>query len=169
MRDPALLKFLFRDGAIILATGALWAFVDGAGVAFQVFVAVMTALCGYLVHEWGHLFGCWFRRSRVEIPARATSLFLFNFDVGCNDRRQFNAMAMGGFIASTVYVILLAMLLPLELLAGKVAMALAVIGVAATFIFEVPTAWRVFRGAPLPRQGPAFVSTLDTPKDGYSG
>ncbi len=95
----------------------------------------------------------------MVLPDRVTAVFLFNFDVGRNDRRQFNAMVMGGFAASIAFVILLVAVLPLNLLAGKIAMILTVIGVAATFIFEVPTAWRVFRGAPLPQQGPAFVST----------
>jgi len=159
MGDPRTLKFVVRDGVIAAITLLLWFWLlRSGGVALNIVTALMTVICGYLAHEWGHLFGCWFRGSVVQMPERVTALFLFNFDVGRNDRRQFNAMAMGGFIASVVYVFALAALLPLDLLAGKIAMALTVIGVIATFVFEVPTAWRVFRGAPLPTQGPAFVS-----------
>src|SRR6185503_20932246 len=118
MHDPNLKIFLVRDGAIAALTAALWLWLvaAGGGVILQVATGLMTVVCGYLAHEWGHLLGCWFRGSAVQMPDRVTALFLFNFDVGRNDRRQFNAMAMGGFIASVVYVVVLVAVMPLDLL-----------------------------------------------------
>ena len=162
--------FAARDGLVLAATAALWWFVIDAGdagtwrAALNVLVALLTAGCGYLVHEWGHLLGCWARRSHVRMPTAITSVFLFNFDLGRNDRRQFNAMAAGGFIASIAFLALVSAAAPLHLLAGKLAAALVAIGVAATLIFEVPTAWRVFRGGALPRQGLAFVPRMGDPE-----
>ncbi len=155
-----LLAFIVRDGGFTLLTLAAWSLLldRHGGAALNIAAGLMTVVVGYLIHEWGHLIGAWSRRSVVVIP-KWTSPFLFNFDVGCNSREQFNAMAMGGFIASIVFVVAIAALLPMHLLASKIAATLTAIGVIATFILEVPTAWRVFRGAPLPQQGPAFVST----------
>lgn len=163
MTDPHLRAFVVRDGSFALLTVAAWWVLvhrggGSGGVTFNVVVGLMTVIAGYLAHEWGHLLGAWSRASTVVIP-KWTSPFLFNFDVGRNSREQFNAMAMGGFIASIAFVVVIAALLPMHLLASKIAATLTVIGVIATFVLEVPTAWRVFRGAPLPQQGPAFVST----------
>jgi hypothetical protein len=159
MNDRALAGFIIRDGGFTLLTAASWLALlrDPGSVTLNVLVAAMTVVVGYLAHEWGHLIGAWSRRSVVVIP-RWTSPFLFNFDVVRNGRAQFNAMAMGGFVASLLFVVALAAFLPMHLLASKIAASLTAIGVLATFILEVPTAWRVFRGAPLPSQGPAFVS-----------
>lgn len=165
MQKRRVVPLLIRDLLLVAATLALWNGVLRAGdesataIALNILAGLMTVLTGYLAHEWGHLLGAWSRNSVVQLPTRLTSTFLFNFDVGCNDRRQFNAMAAGGFVASIVFVVLLLILVPWNLLAGKIALSLTAIGVAATFILEVPTAWRVLRGAPLPSQGPAFVST----------
>jgi hypothetical protein len=158
MIDRNLPGFIVRDGGFTLLTVASWLLLveRGGGMALNVVVGLMTVVAGYLAHEWGHLIGAWTRKSRVVIP-KWTSPFLFNFDVARNTNRQFNAMAMGGFIASIVFVVLIAATLPMHLLASKIAASLTVIGVIATLILEVPTAWRVFRGAPLPQQGPAFV------------
>lgn len=166
-----LVPFVVRDGLLVAANLGLWAWVArvghaaGAGpVALNILAGLMTVLTGYLVHEWGHLAGCWARGSAVRLPDSVASVFLFNFDVGRNDRRQFNAMAAGGFIASIAFVALLVLLVPRDFLAGKIALVLTVIGVIATLVLEVPTAWRVFRGGALPQQGPAFVSSAPAGK-----
>ncbi|HZP13461.1 MAG TPA: hypothetical protein VFB36_13660 [Nevskiaceae bacterium] len=160
MSDRNLRGFVLRDGSFTLLTLVAWSVLvqRGGSAAFNVVVGLMTVVAGYLAHEWGHLIGAWTRGSAVVIP-KWTSPFLFNFDVGRNSRQQFNAMAMGGFVASIVFVVVIAATLPMHLLASKIAATLTAIGVLATFVLEVPTAWRVFRGAPLPSQGPAFVST----------
>lgn len=164
MQTSRLLPFALRDVAVAAAMLLLWSVALRApdtawGSAMHVAAGLATVLVGYLAHEWGHLLGALWRRSAVRLPDRLLSAFLFNFDVGCNNRAQFNAMVAGGFIASLLFVALALLLIPWEPLAGKIALTLTALGVAATFILEVPTAWRVFRGAPLPQQGPAFVST----------
>jgi hypothetical protein len=152
------LPFFVRDSAFTALALALWAYLPTQNLALHVVTGLMTVVVGYLIHEWGHLVGCWMRGSAVRMPDRITAVFLFNFDVQRNDRAQFNAMAMGGFLASIVFVVVLLAFVPLHTLAGKIAVVLTILGVIATFILEVPTAWRVFRGAPIPQQGPAFVA-----------
>lgn len=154
-----------RDAWIILATLLVWwidAGLRAQGGAVSLAVAtlagVMTALCGYLVHEWGHLLGALSARSVVHLQDRIASVFLFQFDSDHNDRSQFLRMSMGGFVASALMIALLVAVLPLEAIAGKIAMLLVVLGVVATFLLEVPVAWRVAHGAPLPR-GAAYRSS----------
>jgi hypothetical protein len=50
--------------------------------------------------------------------------------------------------------------LPLQAWSGRIAMALVFLGVVATFILEVPVAWRVAHGAPIPH-GTAYRSSTD--------
>jgi hypothetical protein len=120
---------------------------------------VLLALTGYLLHEWGHLLGALAAQSRVELPRSIAAVFLFKFDTGANDRRQFLWMSAGGFIASAAVVALYFGLLSFDRLADRIALGLTGLGVLATAILELPPAWRVLRGADLPQQGPAFVST----------
>ena len=160
-RLPAL---LIRDCAIAAVTVALWMWTlrtgpahDAATVMLHLGTALMTVLSGYLVHEWGHLLGAYYRGSVVHLPETPLAAFLFRFDTGRNSREQFLAMSLGGFISSAIAVAVLFLLLPWELLASKVALALVVLGVVATFILEVPSALKVYRGAAMP-QGAAFVA-----------
>ena len=154
-----------RDGAIVVAVIAAWAWLlRGSAlagflyVALSVLLAAATTLLGYLAHEWGHLLGAVGARARFELPATPfESPFLFRFDRDRNTRRQFFAMALGGFAASIVSVPLFMLLLPSGVLATWITLALVAIGVAATLIIEVPEFWRVWRGGPLPH-GAAFVS-----------
>ena len=76
-----------RDLLIVAATLALWrqdAALRGAGggiaVATAVATGIMTAVCGFVVHEWGHFLGALSSRSDVRIPSTPLSLFLFQFD-----------------------------------------------------------------------------------------
>jgi hypothetical protein len=80
-----------------------------------------------------------------------TSTFLFFFDVGANDRRQFLAMSLGGFAASAIALPVLFERLPAGALSSWVAMGLAAAGLVATLVTELPPFFRVMRGAPLPR------------------
>lgn len=118
--------------------------------------ALLLTLCGVVVHEWGHLLGAWCRRARVAYAATPFSLLLFRFDSARNDRRQFLAMAYGGFAASLAYLLLMLTVLRWRYYADALALALIALGVLATLVLEVPLAWRVRRGAPLPR-GAAYV------------
>jgi hypothetical protein len=156
-----------RDASIIAVTLLVW-WVD-AGLRDQtgtitalvgVVAGVLTTLCGYLVHEWGHLLGALSAGSTVHLPAKIASIFLFQFDSDRNSRAQFLRMSMGGFVASALVIVLLVAVVPLHALSGKVAVTLVVLGVLATFILEVPVAWRVARGAPIPR-GAAYRSAAD--------
>jgi len=156
-------KLLARDLSVAAVTIALVAWshqLQAAGSALHwplaLLAGALVAVSGYLTHEWGHLLGALSRGSRVELPPTLAAVFLFKFDSDQNDRRQFLAMSMGGFIASIIAVALLAAVLDMGYWADRVAMGLVVLGVIATFILEVPGAWKVYKGAPLPH-GAAFV------------
>jgi hypothetical protein len=154
-------KFAIRDLIIVAACFGCWA-LDAAlrghgaiSVLTAVAAAFTTVLVGYLAHEWGHLAGAWLTGSKVYAPHELVTPFLFHFDTVQNSNRQFVGMSVGGFITSGLVVILLFAVLPLTLLASKLALAVVVIGVVATLILEVPSAWRVAHGAPLP-VGPVY-------------
>lgn len=161
-------KHALRDLAVVGVTLAVWAIDaqvrrEGAGgwsVPVALLAGALTAYSGYLVHEWGHLLGALSARSVVHLPDRVLSVFLFQFDSDRNDRRQFLRMSMGGFVASAVAVAFLIAVLPLQAWSGRIAMLLVLLGVVATFILEVPVAWRVARGAPIPH-GAAYRSSTD--------
>ena len=153
-----------RDALLIALALLLWQWTieagkphDAGGYALHVGTALLTVLCGYLIHEWGHLIGAWLVDSRFFLPENiVASPFLFRFDNVRNTRRHFTWMVWGGFISSALLVLLLVIALPKELLAAQIALGLTAIGVLATFVIEVPEFWRVLRGAPLP-DGAAFL------------
>ncbi|MES0874661.1 hypothetical protein [Sinimarinibacterium thermocellulolyticum] len=160
------LKLLLRDLLIIAAaivvreaSHGLEASGSAAHWPLALVAGALLALAGYLVHEWGHLLGALASRSRVELPDTVAAVFLFKFDVGANDRRQFLWMSAGGFAASAIVVALSLALLSFDRLADGIALVLTGLGVLATAVLELPPAWRVLRGAGLPQQGPAFVGT----------
>ncbi|MDP3859929.1 MAG: hypothetical protein Q8Q73_19380 [Stagnimonas sp.] len=163
-----LLALLVRDSLLIALTLALWSWTlelgrpQGAGpIAIHLATALMTVLCGYLVHEWGHLCGALLARGQVVLPRPFESPFLFRFDLHRNSRRQFAWMASGGFVSSLLLVLLLVTVLPYALLASQVALGLVALGVLATFVIEVPEFWGVVvKGGPLPT-GAAFVTTAN--------
>jgi len=147
-----------RDLVMLVATLALWRqdaalrhATGGLAVVTAVAAGTMTAVCGFLVHEWGHLLGASSYRSDVRVPSTPFSLFLFHFDPETNRPAQFIAMSAGGFLASGLMVGFLLAVLPLDALSGRVAMAFVGAGVAATLALEVPPFVRVLRGAPIPR------------------
>jgi hypothetical protein len=112
---------------------------------------VMTAVCAYLAHEWGHFAGARVSRSVVHLPAHVGGVFLFNFDSDRNNRAQFVAMSCGGLLASALVMAWLLSILPAHTNSSRVALALVGLGLVATVVLEVPIVWRVARGAPLPR------------------
>lgn len=106
---------LLRDVALVVMAVALLGAsrsLEGSGSALRIPVALvagaMLAVVGYLLHEWGHLLAALASRSVVHLPDRITTVFLFRFDTGRNDRRQFLWMSLGGFIASALVVLLYA-------------------------------------------------------------
>ena len=154
-----------RDAAVIGFTLWLWslALAQPSSWPLGSAVAVLTALCGYLLHEWGHLFGALYKRCVFELPPTPfSSPFLFRFDREQNSRPQFFGMALGGFVSSILTVLFLLIVLPWNLLPSQLTLALTGLGVLATLVIEVPEFLRVWHGAPIPN-GAAFVSS---PKSG---
>ncbi|GIW42357.1 MAG: hypothetical protein KatS3mg076_2934 [Candidatus Binatia bacterium] len=119
--------------------------------------ALGAVLCAYLAHEWGHLLGALSRGAAVHFARRPTEVFLFRFDSERNGTREFLGMSYGGFLASSLVLVLYLFLLPLDALSGRVTLGLVLVGVALTAVVEVPIAWRVAHGAPIPR-GAAYKS-----------
>jgi uncharacterized membrane protein len=149
------MHMLLRDAVVIVATLALWRWsreLDAAQGALAIPVAILAgasaAVAGFLLHEWGHLLGALVGGSSVEYPSTIRSIFLFKFGES-NGRQQYLWMSGGGFAASIVVIAVLAFTLNFHALADWIAIALVVAGVIATFILELPPAWRVFRGAPV--------------------
>lgn len=151
-----------RDAAIIGLTAWLWSGVLAAGGSplwLSGLLALLTALCGFLLHEWGHLLGAMSWRCAYVLPSTTfESPFLFRFDRDANTRPQFFAMALGGFVSSILTVGFLLVALPWTLPASQLTLALTGLGVLATLVIEVPEFLRVWRGAPIP-DGAAFVSS----------
>ena len=144
---------LLRDVVVLVATLALWRWsreLDAVHGALAIPVAILAgasaAVSGFLLHEWGHLLGALAGGSAVEYPSTIRSIFLFKFG-DSNGRHQYLWMSGGGFAASIAVIIALAFTLTFHALADWIAIALVVAGVIATFILELPPAWRVFRGA----------------------
>jgi F0F1-type ATP synthase assembly protein I len=154
---PITLKLAFRDIAVILAAIALWQFshqLDAGGAGGRIPVAILAGImipvAGFLAHEWGHLIGAWAGGSTVHMPRSVFTLFLFDYQPAENSRAQFLRLSCGGFIASGLVVVLLLAVLSLDHLADQIALGLTLLGVIATFVIELPPAWRVYKGGPLP-------------------
>lgn len=146
---------LLRDVVVLVATFALWswsreldAVQSGLAIPVAILAGASAALAGFLLHEWGHLLGALIAGSAVSYPSTIRSIFLFKFGEK-NDRRQFLWMSGGGFAASIVVIAVMAVTLSFNAVADWIALALVVAGVLATFILEIPPAWRVLRGAPV--------------------
>lgn len=160
------IKMLARDLLLLAITLGLYRAshqLDAASLFYipLAFAAgAMIAFVGYLGHEWGHLLGAWSGRSQVQVANRVTEIFLFKYDIAHNSREQFLRMSAGGFISSGIAVLFLSLTLQFDRLADQIALAATVLGVIATVILELPTAWRVYRGQPLPQEGPAYVSEV---------
>jgi hypothetical protein len=148
---------VLRDLAILMVTALGW-WADtmlrdrGGGLAMTVAVTVgvLTALCGFLAHEWGHLAGSVLSGSVVHYPPRLLTPLLFHFDSAKNDRRKFFWMSAAGYLATVLVVALIVWFVPHQAWSGRIALALAGIGALVTFVLEVPITVRVARGAPHP-------------------
>jgi hypothetical protein len=164
LRGP--LRFALRDGTIVVASALVW-WRDGAAraagehgfaaIALGILAGLCAALCGFLLHEWGHLSGALLSGSSVEFPARLGSPFLFMFDVTQNGRRQFLAMSYGGYAASFVTLAAFVAFLPFGALSGKIALAAAALGFLTILFAELPITLRVLRGGSLPSAGIVYV------------
>jgi hypothetical protein len=156
-------RFVIRDLVLLALCLLSWRlnlseFAAGNGVLAVLCSAVatiLTVLVSYEVHEWGHLSGALLTGSKVHAPNRLIHQFLFHFDGSANDRRQFVGMSIGGLAASLLALGALLLVLPLATWTAKVILALVGIGIVATFLREVPEAWRVHRGIIVPT-GPVY-------------
>lgn len=151
-------RFAVRDAGLALLTVAAWhndcrARAGSAGVASGVSAGLLTALLGFLAHEWGHLAGAILSGGVVEEPASVTSPFLFHFDVERSSRASFLGMSYGGYVGTAVAALSIAALVPREKLGGRVALVATALGIATTLALEIPTTVRVARGGPFPSGG----------------
>ena len=104
-------RFIVRDLVALFVCTALW-WLDGhargstPALAWlsAITTALATGLCGFLAHEWGHYTGARLSQSRVEFPARVLAPLLFHFQSAHNTRRQFIAMSLGGYVATTLAI-----------------------------------------------------------------
>lgn len=156
------IKFLVRDLALLALCILAWRlnlseFAAGnvASVLCSALTVVLTVLASYEVHEWGHLSGALLTGSKVHAPDRLIHQFLFHFDGQRNDRHQFVGMSIGGLAASLLALAVLLLVLPLDTWTARIVLGLVGIGIIATFLREVPEAWRVHRGIIVPT-GPVY-------------
>lgn len=150
-------KLAIRDLAAVAVCIGCWMFEEqlreGGGALHWlaiVAVAATTFLVNYFCHEWGHLLGSKLAGSVCHPANTLKTFYLFHFDTQRNSVRQFLAMAAGGLVASTLLLPFWWVVLPLHTAAGIAAMALIALGYLATLATELPVAWRIARGAPLP-------------------
>ena len=144
-----------RDVIVVIATALAWWFEPGlreGALAWPVAIGtgLLTAIVGFLAHEYGHLSASLATGARVSYPSSPLSTLLFHFDSAKNDRRQFLWMSLGGYMSSVIGIGLIVVLVPHDAWAGRISVLLAVAGLVVTFVLEVPITMRVFRGAPLP-------------------
>jgi len=139
-----LLRFVIRDGIIVLTTVALLR-VSPETWYLQVSLGVGLGLTAYLFHEWAHLLGALAVNARVDSPASIFSPFLFSFDSQANSTSQFVHMTWPGFLATAIYISVYYLFLP-DTLWGDIAWWMAVALSLATVIIEGPLAlWAVLR------------------------
>ena len=138
-------KFAVRDGALIFLTVLGWialsGFSAGEGLlpeTLTVLLGVMGGLCAWVLHEWGHVLGAMLGRSKLRVPTKLFSVYLFGFDNKAHTRGQFVVMALGGFVATGLAFAFVMLALPQDLLATKVARGLVLLEIAVTAVLEVP-------------------------------
>lgn len=138
-------KLLARDLVIVAATALIWrlgaaasAMPGFAGDFAGVIAGVTIGVCGYLLHEWGHLLGALAAGSSVRAPRSLASGFLFSFDSRANSRRQFLALSLGGWIATALVLWFVYAQLPSDLFASRVARGAVAANVLLVVLLEVP-------------------------------
>jgi len=150
-------RLILRDAFVALLTSATWT-VDARlrhehsarAIAVSIVTGLLTGVCGYLAHEWGHLAASLGSGSVVHYPPPGRSPLSFHFDSARNTRTQFYWMSAGGYLASLVGLALIVAFVPHDGWSGWIAMGVAAAGTLATFVLEIPTTVGVARGAPLP-------------------
>ena len=145
-----------RDALIVLAALSLWAAADtwyvstGLGLAAVLSAldgAIVGAGVGLLVHEWGHFAG-----ARLAGGIAPTGEFkkifpIFDFDMQRSGSGPFRAMSVGGNLAHWSWVLILALLLPLDT-PGRTSLFAGALGLAVfASTTELPVIWRAWGGA----------------------
>jgi len=150
-------KMALRDLAIAALAMMMWRWVAGAsaGEGMLADLAGLVAglgvgICGYLLHEWGHLSGALATRSAIEMPKTLKSVSLFSFDSKRNDKRQFLVMSFSGFAATALVVWGFYTWLPDGLLASRIARGVAMFGATLTVVIELPLVFWALLGRGLP-------------------
>jgi L-serine deaminase len=156
-------KFAFRDLVLLGICLLLWQLNLSALASINLLTAVLcgaltvivTVLVSYQTHEWGHLTGAVAAGSLVHAPHQLIHPFIFHIDGNKNSRLQFVGMSVGGLAASLIALAVLLATLPLATWSAKITLGIVIVGIVATFVREVPEAWRVHRGTITP-QGPVY-------------
>lgn len=138
-------KLLARDLIIVALTALVWHLAAAAsarpgmpGDLAGVLAGVTIGVCGYLLHEWGHLLGALSAGSTVRPGRSLASGFLFSFDSRANTRRQFVALSLGGWLATTLALWFVYAALPSDLFASRVARGFVTANVALVVLIEIP-------------------------------
>ena len=127
----------------LFAAADSWSTVTGLGIAG--FLCLLTgALAGVtittLIHEWFHYLGARFTGASYDIPDKQ-GLFLFDWDFGENQLRQFFIMSVAGSVGGLVAVVLLWNAVPADSW-GRAALHA---GALAGFVFGSCIEWPVLR------------------------
>ena len=142
--------FAVRDSVIFLVTLLCWHNLSDTYL-FHSIAGLLAGLCAFLFHEWGHLLGAYLSKAVVHPAPSLFSPLLFDLDSQKNNRKQFLYVSGTGFIATSLFLFVFCLVLPLDLFAGKLAIYIG-LGLAALTVFiEFPIAWIVYRRHKIPR------------------
>lgn len=138
-------KLALRDGVILTVAAPLVLWLaplsggTGMGADLTGTVAGLAiGLATFLLHEWGHLLGALGSRSRIQLPERLGSIYLFSYDSKRNSRRQFVVMSLSGFAVTGIAVWAVHALLPDGQLATRVARGAVLLLASLTVVLEFP-------------------------------
>ncbi len=138
-------KLFVRDAVIVGLTAWIWHLAAGAsadagfrGDFAGVIAGVTIGLCGYLLHEWGHLLGAVVAGSSVQPGRSLASGFLFSFDSQANSRRQFVVLSLGGWTATALVLWGVYAWLPDGLFASRVARGFVAGNALLVVLIEIP-------------------------------
>ncbi|MEM9668351.1 MAG: hypothetical protein AAF950_05450 [Pseudomonadota bacterium] len=138
-------QFAARDAAILAMTVIAWVLLGplsaSEGLAADMAGAglgLSAGICGWLVHEWGHLSVGTLAGAKFRTPERLSSVYLFGFDKDENTKAQFLLMASGGFAATGVCVWASLAALPEGWMATSVLRGLMLLQVAVIGLLELP-------------------------------
>jgi len=145
--------FVWRDLCVVALTIVLWVLNAQTPLTAWPAVAcgILTGICAMQLHEWGHIWGAFRSGADIYPPRHWWHPFMFSLDHKRNNRDQFIAVSWPAFLATGVYVLSFALFLPLDVLAGRVALIMASVTAGLTLLIEVPLFIRVYRGGTLPR------------------